>query len=99
MGAEVKEEWRRWTTLEGKNWGASRRYVSQRSRAGILTYLYQVPDDLQDRHRLSIPQEVTVKKEVAADILLVFTDRKVVKFIKANNTVDEVKGRWCHLCR
>jgi hypothetical protein len=58
-----------------------------------------VVDDLEERHRLSIPQEAVVKKEVAVDILLIFTEKTTVKFVKSDKTVEEVRGRWCCVCR
>lgn len=40
-----------------------------------------------------------LKKNIAADILLIFTDRKAVKFINdEDNTITELKGRWCSVC-
>jgi hypothetical protein len=59
----------------------------------------QVVGDLQDRHRLSIPNEVVLKKEEALDILVIFTNKKTVKFVNADHTIDNMKGRWCSLCR
>jgi hypothetical protein len=58
-----------------------------------------VDDDLQAHHQLSIPEEAVLKKDVAADILLIFTDRVDVKFIKEeDNTISELRGRWCSVC-
>jgi hypothetical protein len=60
----------------------------------------QAVDDLQEHHRLTIPQESTIKKDVAVDILLIFTDKVLAKFInEEDNKVTELRGRWCLVCR
>jgi hypothetical protein len=56
-------------------------------------------DDLEEWHQLPISKELTVKKDMAWDILVIFTDKTKVKFIKANKTVEEVRGHWCCVCR
>ena len=64
-----------------------------------IPFIIQVVEDLQEHHRLAIPQEVASKKDVAADILFIFTDKKIIKFIRSDKTVKEVRGRWCCVCK
>ena len=58
-----------------------------------------VDNNLEAHHHLSIPKEAVLKKDPAADILLIFTDKKDVKFVnEEDNTVTEIRGCWCSVC-
>jgi hypothetical protein len=43
--------------------------------------------------------EINSKKDMAKDILLIFTDKVDVKFIKKAGITEQLTGRWCNLCR
>ncbi|KAH9041793.1 hypothetical protein EDB85DRAFT_1886448 [Lactarius pseudohatsudake] len=55
-------------------------------------------DDLEDRHRVKIPSQVGVKKGLTKDLLTIFSDHVVVKFMK-NEGYETVKGWWCLPCK
>jgi hypothetical protein len=54
--------------------------------------------DIEERHRGKIPAALVVKSDTTKDLLTVFSDIVTVNFKKDNKT-DNLKGRWCLLCR
>lgn len=63
-----------------------------------LTYLTQ-DDGLEELHRLPVAVEVNSKKDMAKDVRLIFTDKVTVKFVRKNGITEQLKGRWCNVCK
>ena len=59
----------------------------------------EASDGLQDRHRASIPQRITQRKEKTKDLLLIFSDITTVNFNFKNGSRNTLKGRWCYECK
>ena len=55
-------------------------------------------DGLEDQHRLTIGEAVVSKKDMAQDVLLIFSDRIAVKFTTDGNAKTLI-GRWCGVCK
>jgi hypothetical protein len=55
-------------------------------------------DELEDQHRLTIGDAVVTKKDMAQDMLLIFSDRVSVKFT-GEEKVRTLIGRWCGVCK
>jgi hypothetical protein len=56
-------------------------------------------DGLEELHRIPVAVEIRSKKDMARDILLIFTDKVDVKFVKKDGATEEATGRWCTLCQ
>ncbi|OJT02272.1 Zinc finger BED domain-containing protein RICESLEEPER 2 [Trametes pubescens] len=48
---------------------------------------------------LDLPGKVKMKVDQTADLLTIFSARVTVHFKSKNGEVDELRGRWCELCR
>ena len=53
---------------------------------------------LEECHHLSIPAITNVKKDIAQDVHLLFSDKVKVKFM-TNGKVNTMEGWWCNTCR
>ena len=75
-------------------------------RCGLLSEFAKVPllnvlksdDGLEDCHCPTIGDAILCKKDMAQDILLIFTDRVPVTLIIEGKETD-LNGRWCNPCK
>jgi len=56
-------------------------------------------DGLEAHHQISIPSEVDMKKAMASDLRLIFSNRVTVHFNMKNGHVKVPVGRWCNVCK
>jgi len=55
-------------------------------------------DGLEDHHCLTIPAKFNSKKDMAQDLLLLFTNRVEVKFVSGHK-IKTLEGWWCNPCQ
>ena len=63
-----------------------------------LPRMQEGSDGLKDIHRTSIPKRIVWKKDLAKDILLMFSEITTVVFKYPNSPSETLKGRWCSEC-
>ena len=54
-----------------------------------------MPDD---EDAASMPEMLEVKQQ-ALDVLTIFSDNCMVRFVHSDGKVDEKKGWWCTVCK
>lgn len=80
---------------------AKMRQVKGYCRKSVLAHgrAQQQRNDLGEQHKADLPDLLTTKKWQASDLLTVFTEKCVVKFVGVDGVVDSKKGRWCIICK
>lgn len=55
-----------------------------------------VGDELDEQHCAPLPEKLEMKKDKAADIYTIFSERKMVQFSSVNGKSQTLKGCWCN---
>ena len=72
-------------------------FLSEFAKASWLNFL-KSDDGLEDCHRPTIGDAIICKKDMAQDILLIFTDRVAVTLIIEGKGTN-LNGQWCNPCK
>jgi hypothetical protein len=55
--------------------------------------------DLGVQQKANIPAPLATKKQQANDLLIMFTQKCIVKFVGIDGAVDMKRGCWCIVCK